>query len=202
MSGNPLAIAAADFDGDGRTDIVTVSQGALSYLHSKAQGGFDPAVLIPAPAAPGLTGLTYAAVSAVDLNHDGKPDLVVLHVGEYAGVLINNGNGTFQPETLYETVVNTGPGFVLPMRTGDFTGDGNTDVMVAGCSGLQILRGDGAGGLGSTRVVASTGGFSSVSTLTQPISGKRHAAATTAPVSILDSIDFMGLASVKDTSSS
>jgi hypothetical protein len=74
-------------------------------------------------------------LAAVELNHDGKLDVVI---GD-GRVLLGNGNGTFQYE--YGQPVPVGSGAIA---TGDFTGDGNSDVIVSGNS-LAVLpsRGDG-----------------------------------------------------------
>jgi len=78
------------------------------------------------------------------LNGDGKPDLIALNY--YNGsmsVRLNNGDGTFRPETKYK--VNSGP---YSLALGDFNGDGNLDILTANsaaASSLAILPGNGDG---------------------------------------------------------
>src|SRR6185369_13124468 len=69
---HPAAIAAADFDRDGRADCVTVhpETDGLWVLLSRRSG--DPAIMGPLQA-----GVSPCAVDAADMNHDTRPDIVV-----------------------------------------------------------------------------------------------------------------------------
>jgi hypothetical protein len=69
-------------------------------------------------------------VMTADLNHDGKPDVLVTY--EYVkdrniAVLLGNGDGTLQPAVYY-----TAGQHVLWPTIGDFNGDGFPDVAVVG----------------------------------------------------------------------
>ena len=78
--------AVADFNQDGISDIV----GSPSVeLLGKTSGGFS---FETAPV-PESTQQIFAA----DLNHDGKPDIVVLGIDQQIHVNLGNGDGTFQP---------------------------------------------------------------------------------------------------------
>jgi hypothetical protein len=55
-------------------------------------------------------------------------------------VLLNNGDGTFQPAVKY--VIAQGVYFAV---TGDFNGEGNTDLVVSHGSGFTVLLGNGDG---------------------------------------------------------
>jgi FG-GAP-like repeat/FG-GAP repeat len=86
-----------------------------------------------------------------DLNGDGKPDVVAVSVpfirpagsqlisGTIA-VLLNNGDGTFQPPVKY----GVGEG-VYSVSMGDFNGDGKTDLAVINGFGVMVLLGNGDG---------------------------------------------------------
>jgi Bacterial Ig-like domain (group 3)/FG-GAP-like repeat len=123
-------------------------------------------------------GFSAAAVSAVDLNGDGKPDLVIanacgdnstcLSTNGSVAVLLNNGNGTFGTAVTYDS-----NGW-LPssVAVADVNGDGKPDIVVANqcatppgspdiCStqgSLAVLLGNGDGTFQSA-VSYGSGGF-------------------------------------------
>jgi hypothetical protein len=91
-------------------------------------------------------GAHAAMVATADLNHDGRPDLVVANVeGGDVTILLNEGGGHFRP----------GPG--SPFQCGsqpndfavaDFNHDGNADLAVVNTQTpfISIFLGDGRGG--------------------------------------------------------
>jgi hypothetical protein len=68
---NPLSIATADFNNDGKLDLaVSTDYSGVQVLLGNGDGTFQPAVRYNVPA--------YAASLAIaDFNNDGKPDLAV-----------------------------------------------------------------------------------------------------------------------------
>jgi hypothetical protein len=98
-------------------------------------------------------GSSASSVAVADLNHDGKPDIVVAISGGGAngdgmvGVLLGNGNGTFQTAVTYDTG-DTGS---FSVAVADLNGDGKPDIAVANCSSacatgsVSILLGNGDG---------------------------------------------------------
>jgi len=90
-------------------------------------------------------GLNIMAVAVADVNLDGKPDLVALNV-DGVGVLLGNGDGTFQPVLTYRA----GGGWPIGLAVADINGDGKPDILVFGYNplsdgGLWVLLGNGNG---------------------------------------------------------
>lgn len=111
------ALALADFNGDGRLDLVVTAAGsALYFLSGKGDGTFGAPVRIP-----GDTGPLIVA----DFNMDGFADLGVIHTATGSlAILLGNGDGTFLE--LAEFVVGAG---LTSISIGDVNGDGNLDLV-------------------------------------------------------------------------
>jgi len=96
-----------------------------------------------APFQPLPAGSISDAIVAGDFNGDGRTDLAVANYGsEDVGILLGNGDGTFQPQVTYP--VGTYPDAIV---AGDFTGDGRLDLAVAnfGSDDVSIFLGNGDG---------------------------------------------------------
>jgi hypothetical protein len=134
-AGNDVyALAVADLNGDGIPDIATASNstGAVSVLLGNGDGTFRAPVIFPSNA-DSLWGIAVA-----DFNGDGKPDIAVS--GFVGGVMLGNGDGSFQPVV--------GQIYGGAMAVGDLNGDGKLDVLLGagpGDSGLGIFLGNGDG---------------------------------------------------------
>jgi hypothetical protein len=140
----PDTLAAADFNGDGKVDLITSnhSNGTVSVLLGNGNGTFRKAVDYPAGSYP-------VDVAVADVNGDGKPDLIVADVGlgsngyADAGVslLLGNGDGTFQQAQ----PLDAGLLGVSSVAVADVNGDGKPDLVVGGSGGVSLLLGNGDG---------------------------------------------------------
>jgi hypothetical protein len=90
-------------------------------------------------------GKEPASVAVADLNHDGKPDIVVANMaGESMTVLLGDGKGHFLPASGSPFPVGHLPNDIA---IGDFNGDGNPDLLIPNTQTpyLTVLLGDGTG---------------------------------------------------------
>jgi Bacterial type II and III secretion system protein/FG-GAP-like repeat len=124
---SPVAIAVADFNGDGFQDLAVVDQGTnqVQIFLGNGDGTFSVPTA-PKPAAL-TTGLAPSSIVAADFNSDGKIDLAVTNANSDAvSVFLGNGDGTFGARTDYS--VGAAPVYVV---SADFNGDGIPDLAVA-----------------------------------------------------------------------
>ncbi len=169
-SGAPYAfsIAVADVNGDGKLDLLVANQCPVSgqcdgngtseatvgVLLGNGNGTFQAAVVY------GSGGIFASSVAVADVNGDGVPDLLVTNLCDSfpscsgdstVGVLLGNGNGTFQTAETYDSGGYGGNSIAV----GDVNGDGIPDLIVANeCVGygncanggeVSILLGNGNG---------------------------------------------------------
>ncbi len=133
----------ADVNGDGIPDMIAISNCCISTMLGKGDGTFEPANTFTEPVP---FSLIMGGVS-IDLNGNGKPDLIISG-GDSApkfdgiGVLIGNGDGTYQEAVFY---VAGSDGFVGNPIVADFNGDGVPDVIIPGSSGIWLFTGKGGG---------------------------------------------------------
>ncbi len=82
---NATDVAAGDFNGDGKQELVFISNGSLRLFYQSAQG-FDPADLIDYP-------IQAAAIAAADLDGDGFCDLAFKTADGRLGVIFGSADG-------------------------------------------------------------------------------------------------------------
>jgi hypothetical protein len=127
-----VAVAVADFNGDGRPDLVTANQGGftVSVLLDTAGAGSVTATF--APQQTFAVGSNPLAVAVGDFNGDGRPDLAVSNlVGNTVSVLLNTtpaGSGTVTFAVQQTFAVGKNP---RGIAVADFNGDGRPDLAVA-----------------------------------------------------------------------
>ena len=162
MAPSLAPLAVADVNGDGKPDLVVANHcansdcanGSVGVLLNNGDGTFQPAVSYSSG------GLYTDAVVLGDLNRDGKLDVVV--ASQYAsgstttgsvGVLLGNGDGTFQP--VVSTSTPTPLGGIRSLALADFDGDGTLDLAVG--AGNVLLRGNGDGTFRAPIVLGASG---------------------------------------------
>jgi hypothetical protein len=145
----PSPVASADFNGDGKTDLLLSHLSApggdryhssISLLLGKGDGTFQP---------PTTTPLSFGgaqALAAGDFNVDGKMDLAI-SANSSVNILLGNGDGTFQaPATYYVSTY-----YPSSLVVADFNGDGKPDIASGGGQGsganlatILLNNGDGS----------------------------------------------------------
>jgi FG-GAP-like repeat/PASTA domain/FG-GAP repeat len=129
----PVAVAIGDLNGGGKLDLVTANEEAntISVLLNRGDGSFGVRGNY-------ATGGSPRSVAIGDLNGDGRPDLAIANfggevpstIGTTLSVLLNRGDGSFQPRVDYPT--GKGP---LSVAIGDLNGDGRPDLAIANFGG-------------------------------------------------------------------
>jgi hypothetical protein len=179
-------IAVADVNRDGKPDLLVSLEcfptspycgpggagvllgegnGMFGTLQAYSSGGFYP-----------------SSIAVADVNHDGNLDLILDNEGNSlgsgkgsAGILLGNGDGTFQAAQKYETGGFNGGSLAV----GDLNGDGNPDIIIAhncanpACneSTVGVLLGNGDGTFKDVKVYFNTGGYSAQSVVVVDVTG-------------------------------
>ena len=143
-------VAAGDFNGDARLDLVTDSwaEDRLVIIFGDGTGGFaTPGTYVAVGKHP------YQRVRVADLNGDGKADIVSPNLeGDNVTILLGDGKGNFWQPTGSPFPCGDSP---FNVAIGDVNGDGKPDLAIVnspsstsdrtGQDGLTILIGDGLG---------------------------------------------------------
>jgi hypothetical protein len=150
----PVSLAVADVNGDGKTDALVTKQltssaldSAVGVLLGNGDGTFGPVISYDSGAP------TAMSLAVGDVNFDGRPDVMVAHctIGRSNGyscpggsgivsLLRGNADGTFQAPVRY----TSGGVWARSVAVADVNGDGSPDLLVANAFG----RANGDGTLG------------------------------------------------------
>jgi type II secretory pathway component GspD/PulD (secretin) len=139
----PVAVAAADFNGDGHQDLVVANQtdGTISIFFGVGDGTFGTATNI-------AVGKSPSAIAVGDFNGDNNVDIAVTNSGDdTVSILLGRGDGTFAAGVTYPTGLDP-----VSLLAQDFDGDGQPDLAVVNqgdgtnASTVSILLGNKTGG--------------------------------------------------------
>jgi Bacterial Ig-like domain (group 3)/FG-GAP-like repeat len=180
------AIKIADLNGDGKADLVVTNlfyngstEGGVIVLLGNGDGTFQPAVEYDSG------GLEARNVAVADVNGDGHLDLVTINCGSSGsnpcfttgilGVLLGNGDGTFQPAVAYGSGGGDGAGIAIA----DLNNDGKLDLVAANALGsVAVLLGNGDGTFQLPAIYEVTGDAWNVAIADLNADGKLDVAAT------------------------
>lgn len=134
-SADPVDIAAADFDRDGRSDLAVSNllSGSVSLLLTAGSP-------IPVLAGSVAAGAMPIALLAADLDGDGDPDLATANLGSSTLGILLDANGVFTPAT--PVALGAAP---FSVGAGDLDRDGDIDLFAAMVTpaGVRVLLNQG-----------------------------------------------------------
>ncbi len=199
-------VALGDLNGDGKLDLaVTVADKStgtgLAVAAGNGDGTFQPAVLYSTTLQNLNLGLDPlpGAIQMLDLNGDGKLDLVYSNSGYGTiGVLYNTGANPFATGMFYDPVEYPAGSNVYALALVDVNGDGAVDVVAADndFAGATILLNT-SGSINTLAASANPAVASQSVTFTATVAGVRGV--TTVPtgsVTFLDGSTSLGSASL------
>jgi hypothetical protein len=129
---SPEAVAIADFNGDGRNDVVmstsfssNTNDNSILVFFQNASGGLNPPVRY-------AVGANANSIAVGDFNGDGRKDIAVGKTGNGIRVFWNDGSGGFTNFTDYTTANS------YWICAGDFNNDGRTDLAGIGWASGKV----------------------------------------------------------------
>ena len=123
---NRIIKAVADFDGNGVPDLVTINSNTYRLVYHMGLGGLTwsgPVVFQNA-----LVMYPETPVGIEDLDMDGDPDVAAAAAGNWMGVYLSNGDGTFA--TTYPITIGSLQGDPKHLALTDVDADGAIDIVV------------------------------------------------------------------------
>lgn len=153
-------VVAGDFNGDGKLDLIgfaTNNYGTefqFRILLGNGDGTFQPLQTAATVSGQPLPFTTTFFVN--DFNQDGKLDLAFGDSLGRIGIMMGNGDGTFQAPVYYTVATQ----FFFSFALGDFNSDGKTDIIVQQydtSTNFSILLGNSDGTFQSPQVLPVAG---------------------------------------------
>ncbi|HMA34890.1 MAG TPA: FG-GAP-like repeat-containing protein [Chloroflexia bacterium] len=136
-------VLVADFNRDGKTDLLGTYTTTIALVLGNGDGTFGPATRFP-------VGVHPYSLTIADFNADGNPDVAIAsYDSSNVVVLLGDGHDSFGPPVPFPT--GAGAIAVVP---GDFNGDGKLDLATANHSqsaAVSVLLGNGDGTFGPPR---------------------------------------------------
>jgi hypothetical protein len=132
VGGAKFKFLAGDFNGDGKTDMAHIVND--NYLHiwmSKGDGSFEIKNRYPAQNGYVLNNAAGYHFTVGDFNGDGKSDLFHIINGDYSHTWLSKGDGSFDIKERFpaQNGYNMKNEANYKFLTGDFNGDGKTDLV-------------------------------------------------------------------------
>jgi hypothetical protein len=156
--------ATADFNGDGRTDIVVVDSKGVSILDGSSTGALTASRRFAASLVPDT-----AAAATGDFDRDGDADLAVVSSSDsLLTVLLGDGHGGFGDPVRYAT-----GGFTSEIAVADANGDGISDLILSN-GHIIVILGRGDGSFRAAPVLALPGAARPLSVAASDIDGDDH----------------------------
>ncbi len=147
-------LKAGDFNSDGKLDLLG------EYLNDNSvSGSYAPRLIVWPGRGDGsfgdaittdLNGLSLGSQDFVDINRDGKLDIVAVNSGaQRVGVLLGNGDGTFGAYTEFANLVSSSGRIYYGASVGDLDGVDGPDIVLPDWEQqkLHIYLNDGHGAL-------------------------------------------------------
>ncbi len=141
FSTNLYNVETADLNNDGKKDLIGnfLNSSTMEYKVGNGLGSFSGGGTIST-----AFGQTIFYTTG-DFNKDSKIDLAIMDFNSKIAIKLGDGTGNFIDKPLLNFT-----GFANEIKSGDFNGDGNPDLVVSGGNGLLIYTGDGLGGFSAS----------------------------------------------------